>query len=52
VKIITWNKLWSRTEKEQREVLARCVSIHPFGRSDDYRRKNRAKAARRRAVAA
>ncbi|MGN6146303.1 MAG: hypothetical protein ACTHOP_22240 [Mesorhizobium sp.] len=49
MKIVTWNKLWSRTEKEQREVLARALSIHPFGRTEAYRQKNRVRAARRHA---
>lgn len=50
MKIITWNKLWSRTEKEQREVLARCVSIHPYGRSEAYREKQRRRRASKRAA--
>lgn len=43
MKITTWNKLWSRPEKEQQRILAAAKSIHPNGRSQAYREKNRRK---------
>ncbi len=41
VEITTWNKLWSRPDADKRLGLQK--SIHPNGRSDAHRAKNRRK---------
>lgn len=46
MKITTWNKLWSLPMKEGEASLARAVSIHPLGRSEKHRRKNKERRAK------
>ena len=48
MKIFTWNKLWSRPAKEADTILKSASSIHPHGRTERYREKNRAIRLRRR----
>jgi hypothetical protein len=49
MKTTTWNKLWSKTEKEQSSALARSVSIHPSGkRNARHQEKNRVRKAQHR----
>lgn len=51
--ILTWNKLWSQTEKEQQASLARATSIHPgtrfgYSRTARHKEKNRVSKAKNR----
>lgn len=48
-KITTWNRLWSMPEKYIKAHLEFARSIHPDGRTDAYRAKNRAIHSRRKA---
>lgn len=45
IKINTWNALWSKSERDQSAALLASTSIHPYGRKESHRQKNRSKRA-------